>query len=132
MELFFHFMFAFAIYPVKKLYWTRVHFPRIKGNWIDYIFLTVGWSLIFLWFYLGARMSDLYAEQHTSSSVEVLVGVYILIWFAIVVGMAVYAWIKAEDELKYQYRKNKLPQFMQDFLDNAERESKTLKKRRKH
>lgn len=143
MDLFIHFIFAFAIYPVKKMYWKKIFFPSLNwGNmwwWLNYPLQAMGWMLILLWLYWGYCLSDFCGftySRYVPRAAENLIGIYTFIWVAVVIGMAVYAWIKANKEYESHYRKNKsdftskkteLPPFVQEYLNNVNKESKKNK-----
>ena len=136
MDLLFHFLFAFAIYPIARLYWKKVFIPSFSwgGNWINYTTQAVGWLLIPLWLYWGYSLSGFLGFAYGGylpRAIESLVGVYALVWFAVVVGMAVYAWIRVDEEYESHGRKSnadatppktKLPAFMQEYLDSVRKE----------
>lgn len=99
--IFFHFLFAFVIYPVQKAYWKTILYGKEWAfGWGYYPILVIGWSFILLWFYIGGIWADylgLYRKD-IPAAYETLGTIYISTWLIIVIWFGVKAWIAAKNE----------------------------------
>lgn len=137
MDLLVHVLLGLAIYPVSRLYWKRIFYPSINWEpyWISYITQTVGWLLLPLWWFFGVgSMIDYTDREYVPIILSQLGNAYLLIWIVGVFGLAIYAWLHAEEAHEDEFRRKEaaknmrhpesgLPMFMHEFLESEKKRS---------